>query len=79
MIDITPEIESGFVAKDNQVPFRCSPVSSCVPPLQTVESKGGHQGESTRNGRSNLKCPLLRRFRMVREDTGPPSEGATCA
>ncbi|GFV45418.1 hypothetical protein TNCV_858561 [Trichonephila clavipes] len=24
------------------------------------------------------KCPSARRFRMVREDTGAPSEGATC-
>ncbi|GFY11114.1 hypothetical protein TNCV_4471001 [Trichonephila clavipes] len=30
MIVITAEIESGFVTKDELVPFRCSPVSSCV-------------------------------------------------
>ncbi|GFU90885.1 uncharacterized protein TNCV_4922181 [Trichonephila clavipes] len=34
-IVITAEIESGFVAKDDLVPFRCSPLSSCVAPLQT--------------------------------------------
>ncbi|GFW81611.1 hypothetical protein TNCV_2882881 [Trichonephila clavipes] len=33
-IVITAEIESGFVAKDDLVPFHCSPVSSCVAPLQ---------------------------------------------
>ncbi|GFW08566.1 uncharacterized protein TNCV_2775881 [Trichonephila clavipes] len=34
---------------------------------------------STRNGRRDPKCPSARRVRMVREDTGAPSEGATCA
>ncbi|GFV74767.1 uncharacterized protein TNCV_1040051 [Trichonephila clavipes] len=34
---------------------------------------------STRNGRRNLKCPSVRRLRMVREDTGAPNEGATFA
>ncbi|GFT07095.1 hypothetical protein TNCV_1416121 [Trichonephila clavipes] len=38
MIVSTAEIESGFVDKDNLVPFRCSPVSSCVAPLQTEAS-----------------------------------------
>ncbi|GFU23080.1 uncharacterized protein TNCV_3515301 [Trichonephila clavipes] len=41
-IVITPEIESGFVAKENPVPFPCSPVSSCVAPLETEASMGGH-------------------------------------
>ncbi|GFX80051.1 uncharacterized protein TNCV_2891061 [Trichonephila clavipes] len=34
---------------------------------------------STCNGYSNPKCPLARRRRMVREDTGAPNVGATCA
>ncbi|GFW57011.1 uncharacterized protein TNCV_3472941 [Trichonephila clavipes] len=34
---------------------------------------------STRNERRNPKCPSARRLRMVREDTGAPSEGATCS
>ncbi|GFT91169.1 uncharacterized protein TNCV_4044101 [Trichonephila clavipes] len=34
---------------------------------------------STRNGRRDFKCPSARRLRMVREDTGASSEGATCA
>ncbi|GFX08250.1 uncharacterized protein TNCV_3267401 [Trichonephila clavipes] len=34
---------------------------------------------STRNGRRDPKCPSARRLRMVREDTGAPSEGATCS
>ncbi|GFV28126.1 uncharacterized protein TNCV_678141 [Trichonephila clavipes] len=33
---------------------------------------------STRNGRHDPKCPSARCLRMVREDTGAPSEGATC-
>ncbi|GFV34969.1 uncharacterized protein TNCV_2097971 [Trichonephila clavipes] len=38
----------------------------------------GIQG-STCNGRHNPKCPSARCLRMVQEDTGAPSEGATCA
>ncbi|GFS98618.1 uncharacterized protein TNCV_2987451 [Trichonephila clavipes] len=34
---------------------------------------------SASNGRSDPKCPTARYLRMVREDTGAPSEGATCA
>ncbi|GFU98499.1 uncharacterized protein TNCV_3653301 [Trichonephila clavipes] len=41
------EIKSGFVAKDDLVPFRCSPVSSCTAPLQTEASRGGRQGQHT--------------------------------
>ncbi|GFT70689.1 uncharacterized protein NPIL_301691 [Nephila pilipes] len=33
---------------------------------------------STLNGRRDPKCPSARCLRMVREDTGAPSEGATC-
>ncbi|GFU59628.1 uncharacterized protein TNCV_3185991 [Trichonephila clavipes] len=33
---------------------------------------------STRIGHRDSKCPPARRLRMVREDTGAPSEGATC-
>ncbi|GFW03540.1 uncharacterized protein TNCV_3020521 [Trichonephila clavipes] len=40
---ITAEIESGFVTKDDLVPFRCSPVPSCAAPLQTEGSTGGCQ------------------------------------
>ncbi|GFX12007.1 uncharacterized protein TNCV_2997911 [Trichonephila clavipes] len=46
-IVITAEIESGFVVKDDMVPLRCSPVSSCVAPLQTEASMGGCQGQHT--------------------------------
>ncbi|GFS79702.1 uncharacterized protein TNCV_4241511 [Trichonephila clavipes] len=38
----TAEIESGFVDKDDLVPFRCTPVSSCVAPLQTEALKAAH-------------------------------------
>ncbi|GFY01052.1 uncharacterized protein TNCV_5075201 [Trichonephila clavipes] len=34
---------------------------------------------STRNGCRDPKCPSARRLRMVREDSGAPSEGATCS
>ncbi|GFW86770.1 uncharacterized protein TNCV_2809251 [Trichonephila clavipes] len=34
---------------------------------------------STRNGRHDTKCPSPRHLRMVREDTGAPIKGATCA
>ncbi|GFS79917.1 uncharacterized protein TNCV_750681 [Trichonephila clavipes] len=34
---------------------------------------------STRNGRRGPKCPSVRRLPMLREDTGTPSKGATCA
>ncbi|GFX78863.1 uncharacterized protein TNCV_4158331 [Trichonephila clavipes] len=75
-IVITSERESGFVTKDDLVPFRCSLISSCVAPLQTEASMGGHQGQH-RNGR-DPKCPSARRLCMVREDTWAPNEGATC-
>ncbi|GFW25386.1 hypothetical protein TNCV_3721141 [Trichonephila clavipes] len=41
-------------------------------------SMGRRQG-STRNRRHDLKSTSARRLRMIREDTGAPSEGATCA
>ncbi|GFW18052.1 uncharacterized protein TNCV_2281561 [Trichonephila clavipes] len=34
---------------------------------------------STHNGPLDPKCPSARHLRMVREDTGAPNEGATCA
>ncbi|GFX47804.1 uncharacterized protein TNCV_5002251 [Trichonephila clavipes] len=34
---------------------------------------------STLNGHRDPKCPSARHLRMIREDTGAPSEGATCA
>ncbi|GFX06468.1 uncharacterized protein TNCV_3017021 [Trichonephila clavipes] len=34
---------------------------------------------STRNGRRVTKCPSAKHLRMVREDTGAPNEGSTCA
>ncbi|GFV50895.1 HTH_Tnp_Tc3_2 domain-containing protein [Trichonephila clavipes] len=43
----TAEIESGFVAKHDLVPLRCSPVCSCAAPLQTVVTMGGCQGQHT--------------------------------
>ncbi|GFW78130.1 uncharacterized protein TNCV_136001 [Trichonephila clavipes] len=59
-------------------PFRCSPVSSCPAPLQTETSMVGVKG-SRRNGRRHPQCPSTRCLYIVREDTGNPSEGATCA
>ncbi|GFX70128.1 hypothetical protein TNCV_4615661 [Trichonephila clavipes] len=46
-IVITAEIESGFVAKDDLVPFRCSSVSSCAAPLHMEASMSGRQGQHT--------------------------------
>ncbi|GFX59138.1 hypothetical protein TNCV_936531 [Trichonephila clavipes] len=60
-------MESGFVAKDDLVPFRCNSVSSCAKwRHRWVGVKG-----STRNGRRDPKCPSARRLRIVREVTGP--------
>ncbi|GFV06668.1 uncharacterized protein TNCV_2949901 [Trichonephila clavipes] len=39
---MTAEIESGFVTKDDLVPFRCSPVSLCTAPLQAEASRAAH-------------------------------------
>ncbi|GFW60942.1 uncharacterized protein TNCV_4871531 [Trichonephila clavipes] len=39
----------------------------------------GVKGSSTRNGRRDPKCPSAKRLHMVREDTGVPKEGFTCA
>ncbi|GFU65066.1 hypothetical protein TNCV_1545491 [Trichonephila clavipes] len=46
-IVITAEIEFGFVAKEDLVPFRCSQVYSCLAPLQTEASMGGPYGQPT--------------------------------
>ncbi|GFS47166.1 uncharacterized protein TNCV_2053371 [Trichonephila clavipes] len=73
------EIESGFVAKDDLVPFR----SIVQFPLAWHHSKRRRRWVdvkgSTRNGHHKPKCPSVRRLRMVREDTGVPNEDATCA
>ncbi|GFS71278.1 DUF4371 domain-containing protein [Trichonephila clavipes] len=47
MTVIIAEIESGFVAKDGLVPFRCSPVSLCTAPLQMEALMGVRQGQHT--------------------------------
>ncbi|GFU78617.1 uncharacterized protein TNCV_2302281 [Trichonephila clavipes] len=78
-IVIAAEIESGFVAKDDLVPFRCT----VQYPRAWHHSKQrrrwvGVKG-STRNGRRDPKCPSASRLRMVQQDTGAPNEGATCA
>ncbi|GFX44168.1 uncharacterized protein TNCV_4119641 [Trichonephila clavipes] len=39
-IVITDDIESGFVAKDDLVPYPCSLVSSCAAPFQKEVSTG---------------------------------------
>ncbi|GFT25766.1 hypothetical protein TNCV_1517551 [Trichonephila clavipes] len=73
-IVLTTEIESRFFAKDDLVPFHCSPVSSCAAPLQTEASMG-----STRKGRRDPKYFSARRLLKIREDTGAHSEGDICA
>ncbi|GFT46347.1 uncharacterized protein TNCV_3127011 [Trichonephila clavipes] len=39
---------------------------------------GGRQRQPTNRSR-DPKCPLARHLRMVREETGVPNEGDTCA
>ncbi|GFX99521.1 e3 ubiquitin-protein ligase RNF13 [Trichonephila clavipes] len=51
-------------AKDDLVPFRYRPVSSCAAPLQAKMSTGGLQGQR------DHKCPSAWFLRMVLEDTG---------
>ncbi|GFS70718.1 uncharacterized protein TNCV_498071 [Trichonephila clavipes] len=75
-IVITAEIEPGYFAKDDMVQFHCIPVSSSVAPLHTEASWMGVC--STRNGRSDPKCPSARHLRMIREYTSASSKGATC-
>ncbi|GFV73064.1 uncharacterized protein TNCV_299011 [Trichonephila clavipes] len=78
-IVITAEIESGFVSKDDLVPFRCT----VQLPRARHHSKRrlrwvGVKG-STRNGCRDPKYPSARRLRTVGEDRGAPSEGANCS
>ncbi|GFS86479.1 hypothetical protein TNCV_513441 [Trichonephila clavipes] len=70
-IVITAEIEFGFVAKDDLVPFCCTVQFPrawyhCKRRSRWVGVKGRR-----RNGRRDPKCPSARRLRMVPEDTGP--------
>ncbi|GFX81559.1 histone acetyltransferase p300 [Trichonephila clavipes] len=78
-IVIIAEIESIFVAKDDLVPFRCSPVSSCAGHHSKRRRRWVAVNGSTRNGRRDPKCPSARCIHMIREDTGAPNECATCA
>ncbi|GFY01197.1 uncharacterized protein TNCV_5076641 [Trichonephila clavipes] len=84
-IVITGEIESGFVANPDSI----SPVGDRFHSAAVQFSRAWHHSKrrrrwlgnkgSTCNGRSDPKCPSARRLRMVREDTGAPDVGATCA
>ncbi|GFW75646.1 uncharacterized protein TNCV_4428291 [Trichonephila clavipes] len=77
-IVITVGIESGFVAKDDLVPFRCNPVSSCVAPLQMEASMGGCQRQHTKWApRSQMSFSQAPSYGSRRHRG--PSEGATCA
>ncbi|GFT46369.1 uncharacterized protein TNCV_3127161 [Trichonephila clavipes] len=67
MIVITGEIESEFVAKDDLVPFRCSPVSLFTAPLQTVASRVAH-----------VMCPAITNVLQPGAFIWFDSEGATC-
>ncbi|GFX48077.1 uncharacterized protein TNCV_4114121 [Trichonephila clavipes] len=62
-IVITAEIESGFVAKDDLVPFRYSPVFSCVAPFQTevsIEDTGAPNEGATYAGWTLMKQLAVR-------------------
>ncbi|GFX77556.1 uncharacterized protein TNCV_4026061 [Trichonephila clavipes] len=78
-IVITAEIESGYASLKTTW-FHSTAIQF---PRARHHSKRrrrwvGVKG-STRNRCYDSKCPSARLFRMVREDTGAPSEGATCA
>ncbi|GFX88409.1 hypothetical protein TNCV_2278771 [Trichonephila clavipes] len=75
-IAITAQSESRFVAEDDLVLFRWSPILSCVTTLQTEASLVGAIG-NTHSGRHETRC-LVRRLATVREDTGARSEGDAC-
>ncbi|GFU71499.1 uncharacterized protein TNCV_1672951 [Trichonephila clavipes] len=76
-IVITAVIKSKFIAKDDLVPFQCSPVSSCAVPFQTETSivyrPGQHRNWAPRSQISFARC-----LRMVREHTGAYIKGSTC-
>ncbi|GFV50108.1 uncharacterized protein TNCV_3646101 [Trichonephila clavipes] len=81
-IVITAEIESGFFLC---VSLKTTWFHSAAVQFPRVRHHSkrrprwvGVKG-SPRNGHRDPKCPSTRRLRMVREDTGAPSEGATCA
>ncbi|GFU19610.1 hypothetical protein TNCV_21731 [Trichonephila clavipes] len=69
MIVTTAEIKSGYVAKDDLVPFRCSPVSLRARYRFKRRRRWLGVKGSTHNGRKDPKCPSTRRLRMVREET----------
>ncbi|GFU80772.1 hypothetical protein TNCV_514991 [Trichonephila clavipes] len=67
-IVITTEIESGFVAKDDLIPFRCSPVSSCTAPLQTEASMAKRLGmvrEDTGAPNEGATCVWMAAYEAV--------------
>ncbi|GFW09928.1 uncharacterized protein TNCV_4252571 [Trichonephila clavipes] len=70
-------------------PHTITPAVGVFHPTAVQFPRAGHHSKrrrrwvgakgSTRNGSRDPKCPSARRLRMVREDTGAPNEGATCA
>ncbi|GFW51655.1 uncharacterized protein TNCV_4213311 [Trichonephila clavipes] len=79
---ITPAVGGGCRCKANARLTHHHGVSTLQFPRAWHHSKRrrrwvGVKG-STRNGRSDPKFPSARCLRMVREDTGDTSEGATC-
>ncbi|GFV06746.1 uncharacterized protein TNCV_1611591 [Trichonephila clavipes] len=78
-IVITAEIESGFSSlKTTWFHFAAVQFPRARHHSKRRRQWVGVKG-SSRNGRRDPKCPLARCLRMVREDTGAPGEGATCA
>ncbi|GFX51448.1 uncharacterized protein TNCV_3103811 [Trichonephila clavipes] len=75
---ITAVIESGFVAKDDMIQIHRSPVSRAQHHSKRRRRWVGVKG-NTYNGCRDSKFLSTRCFLMVREDTGAPNEGATCA
>ncbi|GFX11085.1 uncharacterized protein TNCV_4503001 [Trichonephila clavipes] len=71
-------IESGFSAKDDLFPFRCSQFSRARQHSKQ-RRRWLNVKDSTLNGHRDDTYPSARCRRMVREDIGTPNEGATCA
>ncbi|GFW21367.1 hypothetical protein TNCV_1531921 [Trichonephila clavipes] len=65
----TAQIEFRFVAEDDLVLFRCSPIPTSATPLVTEASFVGVIG-STRDGRHDTICPSARCLAMFQEGTG---------
>ncbi|GFV15848.1 hypothetical protein TNCV_988311 [Trichonephila clavipes] len=65
-----------MIGRPGSIPLQFSFLARGTTPNVGVD---GLASRATHNGRRDPKCPSARRLHMVREDTGDPSKGATCA